>query len=111
MTWNDTDAHNSANVVRASKYFDNISIDLIYGVPGWQMKVATQHWKALSFGIPFSYALTVEPKTTLKKKLIQRKSGWAKRQVLRTFCILVIHLLQMVFAGMSNLGKKLFFEE
>ncbi|MEY2922743.1 MAG: hypothetical protein RL108_1369, partial [Bacteroidota bacterium] len=54
----------------ATKYFDNISLDLIYGIPGmtnerWQQNIET----ALSFGIPHisSYALTVEPKTTLNK--------------------------------------------
>jgi oxygen-independent coproporphyrinogen-3 oxidase len=50
----------------ATKYFDNISIDLIYGVPEWVMKMAKNR-QALSFGIPHisSYALT-EPKTALK---------------------------------------------
>ncbi len=54
----------------ASKYFDNISIDLIYGMPN--MSVA--RWKkniekALRFNVPHisSYALTVEPKTALAK--------------------------------------------
>lgn len=54
----------------AKNYFENISIDLIYGIPGMD----NTRWKAniekvLSFGIPHisSYALTVEPKTALKK--------------------------------------------
>lgn len=52
----------------ATRYFDNISIDLIYGIPG----MSNERWeenieKALSFSIPHisSYALTVEPKTAL----------------------------------------------
>ncbi len=52
----------------ATSYFDNISIDLIYGIPDmtnerWEKNIA----KALSFNIPHisSYALTVEPKTAL----------------------------------------------
>lgn len=52
----------------ATKYFDNISIDLIYGIPGltnknWLKNIET----VLSFNIPHisSYALTVEPKTAL----------------------------------------------
>ncbi len=52
----------------ATQYFDNISIDLIYGVPQmsnekWLQNIET----ALSFGVPHisSYALTVEPKTAL----------------------------------------------
>ncbi len=52
----------------ATKYFDNISIDLMYGIPGLSLK----QWKAnidmaLSFGVPHisSYVLTVEPNTAL----------------------------------------------
>ncbi|CAM3337963.1 Heme chaperone HemW [Flavobacterium longum] len=67
-------AHNAAEAKQslgeAAQYFDNISIDLIYGIPGmddekWRQNIET----ALSFGIPHisSYALTVEPKTTLHK--------------------------------------------
>ncbi|MDC1503953.1 radical SAM family heme chaperone HemW [Winogradskyella sp.] len=65
-------AHNAAEaktcLEEATKYFDNISLDLIYGVPG----ASNAQWlanieMALSFGIPHisSYALTVEPKTAL----------------------------------------------
>ncbi len=53
---------------QAKKYFDNISIDLIYGIPDmsnarWKQNIE----KALSFDIPHisSYALTVEPNTAL----------------------------------------------
>ena len=52
----------------ATKHFDNISLDLIYGIPGasnvqWLANIEM----ALSFGVPHisSYALTVEPKTAL----------------------------------------------
>lgn len=66
-------AHNAGEaencIKEAQKYFSNISIDLIYGVP----EMSNQRWKqniekALSFGIPHisSYALTVEPKTALE---------------------------------------------
>ena len=65
-------AHNAKEaeqcIKEATQYFDNISIDLIYGIPDmtnerWQKNIE----KALSFGIPHisSYALTVEPKTAL----------------------------------------------
>ncbi len=65
-------AHNAKEaeecIREAQKYFDNISIDLIYGIPD----MTNERWiknieKALSFGIPHisSYALTVEPKTAL----------------------------------------------
>lgn len=62
----------------AKKYFDTISIDLIYGIPD----MSNARWKqnlekALSFDIPHisSYALTVEPNTALanfiKKGVVQ----------------------------------------
>ena len=65
-------AHNANEAKKcleeATKYFDNISLDLIYGIPG----MSNEKWlanieMALSFGIPHisSYALTVEPKTAL----------------------------------------------
>ncbi|MEM9077133.1 MAG: radical SAM family heme chaperone HemW [Bacteroidota bacterium] len=67
-------AHNATQaeecVLEAKKYFNNISIDLIYGIPGMN----NQRWieniqKALKLDLPHisSYALTVEPKTALKK--------------------------------------------
>ena len=66
-------AHNANEAARclseAKKHFDNISIDLIYGIPGltnarWEENIE----KALSYNLPHisSYALTVEPKTVLK---------------------------------------------
>lgn len=62
----------------ATQYFDNISVDLIYGIQNstnekWLQNIET----ALSFGVPHisSYALTVEPKTALatfiKKGIIE----------------------------------------
>ena len=65
-------AHNSEEAKKcleiATQYFDNISLDLIYGIPN----STSQEWlnnieMALSFGVPHisSYALTVEPKTAL----------------------------------------------
>ena len=67
-------AHNASEAVECiketKKYFKNISIDLIYGVPG----MTNERWKenleiALNLEIPHlsCYALTVEPKTALKK--------------------------------------------
>lgn len=65
-------AHNvlqaEACLAEAVKHFDNVTIDLIYGVPGMSNDKWLQNIeKALSFGIPHvsSYALTVEPKTAL----------------------------------------------
>ncbi|SEP75543.1 radical SAM family heme chaperone HemW [Flavobacterium urocaniciphilum] len=69
-------AHNSAEAKKclefATQHFDNISIDLIYGMPNmsnekWLQNIET----ALSFNIPHisSYALTVEPRTALDKMI------------------------------------------
>jgi oxygen-independent coproporphyrinogen-3 oxidase len=66
-------AHNAGEAKRcleeAAKHFRNITIDLIYGIPGltnvrWIENIET----ALTFNIPHisSYALTVEPKTALE---------------------------------------------
>ena len=66
-------AHNAgeaeACISLAMAYFDNVSIDLIYGIPG----MTDERWmanieKALGFNVPHisSYALTVEPRTALK---------------------------------------------
>ncbi len=69
-------SHNAQQALQAvevaSAYFENISIDLIYGVPGMTM----EKWKAnlqqfLDFKIPHlsSYALTVESQTALAKMI------------------------------------------
>jgi oxygen-independent coproporphyrinogen-3 oxidase len=65
-------AHNSTEAKKcleiATRYFDNITIDLIYGM----LNMTNEKWlqnieTALSFNIPHisSYALTVEPRTAL----------------------------------------------
>lgn len=75
-------AHNSheamQSILDAKKYFENITIDLIYGIPGMSEK----RWKenletAFSLTIPHlsCYALTVEPKTALKKFIETGKSA------------------------------------
>jgi oxygen-independent coproporphyrinogen-3 oxidase len=73
-------AHNAQqardNLLLAKKFFDNITIDLIYGTPGltnkkWKQNVET----AIGLNIPHlsCYALTVEPKTPLDKLIRQKK--------------------------------------
>ncbi|MCC1483083.1 radical SAM family heme chaperone HemW [Winogradskyella immobilis] len=52
----------------ATQYFSNISIDLIYGIPGATNTQWIENIKmALNYNVPHisSYALTVEPKTAL----------------------------------------------
>jgi oxygen-independent coproporphyrinogen-3 oxidase len=77
-------AHNSAEAQKcleeATKYFDNISLDLIYGVPG----MSNEKWKqniekALSLRTHLELCLTVEPKTAMSK-MIQTGKTSAKRR-------------------------------
>jgi oxygen-independent coproporphyrinogen-3 oxidase len=72
------DAQQARAAVEAAQAagFDNISIDLIYGMPGstmagWEANVRT----ALSLGVPHisAYALTVEKKTALQHQVRQGK--------------------------------------
>jgi oxygen-independent coproporphyrinogen-3 oxidase len=65
-------AHSSAEAKKcleeARKYFDNITIDLIYGIPNMNLKKWNQNLQiAFDFEVPHisSYALTVESKTAL----------------------------------------------
>ena len=65
-------AHNSVEAKKcleeASKHFDNITIDLIYGIPNMNLKKWNQNLQiTFDFEVPHisSYALTVEPKTAL----------------------------------------------
>lgn len=114
-------AHNSAEAKKslemATQYFDNISIDLIYGIPG----LTNEMWKkniemALSFGIPHisSYALTVEPKTALKKLIQTGKIAEPKDYVAQEhFQILVDTLKENGFIHyeLSNFGKENYFSK
>jgi oxygen-independent coproporphyrinogen-3 oxidase len=114
-------AHNSAEAKRslavATQYFDNISVDLIYGIPGltnemWLENIET----ALSFGIPHisSYALTVEPKTALHKLIQTGKITAPKDDVAQEhFEILVKTLTEKGFIHyeLSNFGKPDYFSQ
>jgi len=114
-------AHNSAEAQKclseASKYFDNISIDLIYGVPGmtnekWQLNID----KALSFGIPHisSYALTVEPKTALKKLIQTGKVAEPNDEVAQEHFVILVDTLTangFVHYELSNFGKENYFSK
>ncbi len=114
-------AHNTQEAKRclgtATKYFDNITIDLIYGIPNMSNKRWLQNIEtALSFGIPHisSYALTVEPKTTLdkfiKKGLIKQPDDEVAQE---HFHILVNRLQEEGFVHyeLSNFGKPDYFSK
>ncbi|WP_112084875.1 radical SAM family heme chaperone HemW [Flavobacterium lacus] len=114
-------AHNAEEAKKcleeATKYFDNISLDLIYGIPGmsnekWIQNIET----ALSFGIPHisSYALTVEPKTALylfiQKGIISAPEDEVAQE---HFEILVEKLEEAGFIHyeLSNFGKENYFSK
>ncbi|MBU2995240.1 radical SAM family heme chaperone HemW [Cellulophaga baltica] len=101
----------------ATQYFNNISIDLIYGMPN----MTNERWvanidKALSFKIPHisSYALTVEPKTALasfiKKGLIKPLDDALAQE---HFDILLQKMKANSFVAYetSNFGKEGFFSK
>src|SRR5262249_24890380 len=69
-------AHTAEEAIRslemAMKYFNNVTVDLIYGMPS----LTNDKWKrnvdrTIALGIPHlsCYALTVEPKTALDKMI------------------------------------------
>jgi len=114
-------AHNSAEAKKcleeATKYFDNISLDLIYGIPG----MSNEKWKrnietALSFGIPHisSYALTVEPKTALNKLIQTGKIAKPKDEVAEGHFMLLVETLEangFIHYELSNFGKENYFSK
>jgi oxygen-independent coproporphyrinogen-3 oxidase len=124
-------AHNSAEAKKcleeATKYFDNISLDLIYGIPdssqnGEQAKqMSNEKWKqnietALSFGIPHisSYALTVEPKTALHKLIQTGKIAQPKDEVAEEHFQILVKMLEkngFIHYELSNFGKENYFSK
>ena len=114
-------AHNAEEAKKcletATQCFDNISIDLIYGIP----KMSNEKWlqnieTALSFGVPHisSYALTVEPKTALhsfiQKGIIPQPDDEVAQE---HFHILVDKLSENGFIHyeLSNFGKENYFSK
>ncbi len=114
-------AHNSEEAKEclefATQYFDNISVDLIYGIP----EMSSEKWlqnieTALSFNIPHisSYALTVEHKTALhtfiQKGIIPQPDDEVAQE---HFQILVDKLSENDFIHyeLSNFGKENYFSK
>ncbi len=114
-------AHNAEqakeSLALARQYFDNISVDLIYGIPGqsnerWLENVTT----ALSYEVPHisSYALTVEPKTALasfiEKGIVEDVND---EQAQAQFMLLLNTLEEQGFIHyeLSNFGKEGFFSK
>ncbi|MGF1555278.1 radical SAM family heme chaperone HemW [Paucihalobacter sp.] len=98
-------------------HFENISIDLIYGIPGmsnerWMQNIET----ALQFNIPHisSYALTVEPKTALSKfisKGIIENVDDAMAQAQFLILLEKLNDADFIHYELSNFGKAGFFSK
>ena len=114
-------AHNSEEAKKcleiATKYFDNISIDLIYGVPNmsnekWLQNIET----ALSFNMPHisSYALTVEPKTALHSFIQKGIIPPPDDEVAQEHFHLLVDKLEengFIHYELSNFGKTTYFSK
>ena len=114
-------AHNSTEAINcleeATKHFDNISLDLIYGIPG----MSNEKWKqniqiALSFGISHisSYALTVEPKTALSKLIQTGKIAKPNDDLAQEHFSILVETLEandFIHYELSNFGKENFFSK
>ena len=114
-------AHNAEEakncIKEASKHFNNITIDLIYGIPGMN----NERWKenldiALSFGVPHisSYALTVEPKTTLHKFIKTGRIPPVEEAVSHQHYLILLETMKkagFVNYEFSNFGKEDYFSK
>lgn len=112
-------AHNQTEALRcielAKQHFDNVSIDLIYGIPG----MSQQRWKenlqtVLALEVPHisSYALTVEPRTALKKLIDTGKVQAVDDAMAKQHYEIMVNLLQeagYVNYEFSNFGKEGYF--
>ncbi len=97
--------------------FDNITIDLIYGIPN----MSNNHWRknlqiAFDFGVNHisGYALTVEPKTVLHNLIMQGKYPKVEEITARKhFDILVEETEKQGFIQyeISNFGKQNYFSK
>lgn len=104
-----------AAVGAAADRFANVTLDLIYGIPGssqarWRENIE----RALSFGVPHisAYALTVEPRTALDAMIrAGRVAAPDEQHAHEQFSLLRTVLLEHGFIHyeLSNFGKEGFF--
>lgn len=114
-------AHNAQEAKKclrlATQYFDNISLDLIYGIPGasdqqWQENIQT----ALDFAVPHisSYALTVEPKTALasfiEKGIVAEVNDVQAQRQFETM-VRILESEGFEHYELSNFGKQGYFSQ
>ncbi|MBB1148592.1 radical SAM family heme chaperone HemW [Myroides sp. NP-2] len=114
-------AHNAEEAVvclqEATQYFDNISIDLIYGIPD----LSNTRWLAniqriLDLGIPHisCYALTVEERTALNKLIQKGVVPSPKEEVAHAHFMLLIDKLKQegyIHYELSNFAKPGYFSK
>lgn len=114
-------AHNAAEaatcIAQAIPYFPNISIDLIYGIPG----MSEQRWqqnlqKAIDLKVPHiaSYALTVEDNTALKTFIEKGIVPAVEDELAQTHFEILLDVMQLhnyENYEFSNFGKKGFFSQ
>lgn len=114
-------AHNAQEAKKcleiATKYFDNITADLIYGIPGLTNEKWLQNIHALlDLNIPHisSYALTVEPKTALQKFIKQGVVPQPDDAVAHEQFLMLVDILEangFVHYELSNFGKPEYFSK
>lgn len=112
-------AHNASEALQcmeiATSHFENISLDLIYGIPGLKMS----DWKenlniAVDLGVQHisSYALTVEPKTALKsfiEKGLIREPNDEEAEEQFHYMVSFLQNKGFIHYELSNFGKPGFF--
>ncbi|MGV6829201.1 MAG: radical SAM family heme chaperone HemW [Flavobacteriales bacterium] len=114
-------AHNATEALQSikngKKYFDNITIDLIYGIPKMSLKRWQQNLEiAIELQVPHisAYALTVEPKTALKKMIETHKIPAVDDELSKEHYEFLVHFLsskKFVNYEFSNFGKKGYFSK
>ena len=112
---NATEAHQC--IEQAVRYFPNISIDLIYGIPG----MSNERWrenlnKAIDLKVPHisSYALTVEENTALKSFIEKGIVAPVEDEVAQEHFEILLDLMELHdFKNyeFSNFGKQGFFSQ
>ncbi len=115
-------AHNAEEALKSVKTaqnagFENISIDLIYGIP----KMSNERWlenvqQVLDLNVPHisAYALTVEPKTALEKFIKKGSIENVNDEVTQQHFFSLVKTLeinQFIHYELSNFGKEGFFSK
>jgi len=112
---NATEAHKC--IEQAVTYFPNISIDLIYGIPG----MSKERWrenlnKAIALKVPHisSYALTVEENTVLKSFIEKGIVAQVEDEVAQQHFEILLDVMELNHFKnyeFSNFGKEGFFSQ